>query len=615
MPDVTVFIRPDVTIGAAVPATVSHPRLHDFTNAVRVQQGASDLGVVEIRVGQGLNANVTLGTETTIAGAGHAVTVRAGDAVGAGPSAGGDITIQPGVGIGGGTNGLFVPYATAVVNLGSDARVWGTTFTRGMRPDTGQNLDVRTIQTGAGAGPNITLLTADAGGAGPANGGDLILRTGVGAGAGTRGVIRFDDGGAAMSVLPTTTNLVTLGSASLALAAVRTRAMQADAGQSLTLNEAGGNARMTFVSSGSIQVNSGGLQPLDNINVQWGNGSDVQSRWGTVNANNAMVFAIGVNSAAQSGNVILTTAANIANEHGLAAVATPRLAIFSAADMSAAENRTQHAQIYHDGTNGILATGTGRLTLASNNNVVYIGSGGAGTVNATEWANVGGTAAIRLETSIIRLRANSASTDRVVLDATAAGATFATFTQPVNTSGTPTGLLWTGALHQTLASAEFHDWNLNFANGGAAQITQNAVAIALMRTFRIQPRTYSATAATQVITDAATVAIDGPPGAGANVTITTAWAIRVATGSIGYGDGTDARPGLGPTSDPNTGLFAQAADAIGFSTGGTERMRLDTEAGADNTALWISRVGVLQRVTLDAPDSGGVGFRALRVPN
>lgn len=624
--DRVLYLRPDVQLQGVSPSVVAHAAVLNVTNAVLVEASATSLRQADVRVGQGRDVNVTIGTETTVAGAGHSVTVRAGDAVGAGPSAGGDITIQPGIGIGGGTNGLFVPYATAVVNLGSDPRVWGTTFTRNLRPDTGQNLDVRTIQTGAGAGPNITLLTAAAGGAGPANGGDLILRTGAGAGAGTRGVIRFDDGGAAMSVLPTTSNLVTYGSTTLAAAAFYTRIVQADTTQSLLIRrQDGATWATTHSATGATQL-SLTTQVNDAIQLSFGSSGDAIMVWSTAQTNDALVVGVGTNSAAQGGAVLLVDVTQIGFNFAHTVQANPTLFIHSAA-----ASTTQWTSITHNSTNGVIETGTGVLHLIGatgnvlvTNNIAPIGvATGTSGLSSNPWSNTW-TRQIQSDTSLtttiaggsVYLLQDNAGNEGFRLDLGTTGSTVHWRTvQRASTAGTPTGLLWTAGLHTGLTSAEFHDWNLNFANGGVAQLTQNAVAIALMRTFRIQPRTYSATAATQVITDAATVAIDGPPVAGVNVTITTAWAIRVATGSIGYGDGTAARPGLGPTSDPNTGLFAQAADAIGFSTGGTERMRLDTEAGADNTALWISRVGALQRVTLDVPDSGGVGFRALRVPN
>ncbi|MCI0341691.1 MAG: hypothetical protein L0216_11185 [Planctomycetales bacterium] len=103
MPQAETFIRPDVAFAGA--AVTPHPRLLNFTNAALVETNTSDLGRTDVRVGRARNANVTLGTETTATGAGHTATFAGGDAVGGGPSAGGDVVLQPGSGVGGGAAG------------------------------------------------------------------------------------------------------------------------------------------------------------------------------------------------------------------------------------------------------------------------------------------------------------------------------------------------------------------------------------------------------------------------------------------------------------------------------------------------------------------------------
>lgn len=81
--------------------------------------------------------------------------------------------------------------------------------------------------------------------------------------------------------------------------------------------------------------------------------------------------------------------------------------------------------------------------------------------------------------------------------------------------------------------------------------------------------------------------------------------------------GTAAAPSVTFKADPDTGMWRQAADKLGFATGGVERARLDASATADDTALLLYDVtaGSVKRVSRGAADSGGAGFRLLRVPN
>jgi hypothetical protein len=106
-------------------------------------------------------------------------------------------------------------------------------------------------------------------------------------------------------------------------------------------------------------------------------------------------------------------------------------------------------------------------------------------------------------------------------------------TQSIATSGTPqSGILFTGGAHTTLTAAEAIDADFNFARN--VQFTTGG-AIAAQRAMLIQAPTYTATAATQTLTAAATLAISGPPVVGANVAITNAYALWVQSGSIAIG--------------------------------------------------------------------------------
>lgn len=71
--------------------------------------------------------------------------------------------------------------------------------------------------------------------------------------------------------------------------------------------------------------------------------------------------------------------------------------------------------------------------------------------------------------------------------------------------------------------------------------------------------------------------------------------------------------------DPNTGLGAQAADNLSLIAGGLEGVRVEDPADlvAGETALWVfdDDNNVIEQVTVGAADSGGVGFKLLRIPN
>lgn len=88
--------------------------------------------------------------------------------------------------------------------------------------------------------------------------------------------------------------------------------------------------------------------------------------------------------------------------------------------------------------------------------------------------------------------------------------------------------------------------------------------------------------------------------------------------SLRNADGSDTDPSYTFDSDPDTGVFRQAANALGMSVGGVEHARLSVP-GSGDTALLIrydpGTGATFQRVTVGVADSGGTGFRVLRVPN
>lgn len=102
--------------------------------------------------------------------------------------------------------------------------------------------------------------------------------------------------------------------------------------------------------------------------------------------------------------------------------------------------------------------------------------------------------------------------------------------------------------------------------------------------------------------------------------------LHINTGSLTLGtegfraSGTTAATtdGFTFTGDTDLGMYRQAADSLSFGADGAEAMRL-SDPGNDETVMMlrVDRGGVetLSRVTLGAADSGGAGFKALRVAN
>jgi hypothetical protein len=103
--------------------------------------------------------------------------------------------------------------------------------------------------------------------------------------------------------------------------------------------------------------------------------------------------------------------------------------------------------------------------------------------------------------------------------------------QTVSTDGSPTALTLTGAAHTTLtASTEATDLNFNLAR--TVQFATGALTT--QRAMRIQAPTYGFVGAS-TITTASTLSISGPPVAGTNATITSAYVLNVESGTSNFG--------------------------------------------------------------------------------
>lgn len=84
-------------------------------------------------------------------------------------------------------------------------------------------------------------------------------------------------------------------------------------------------------------------------------------------------------------------------------------------------------------------------------------------------------------------------------------------------------------------------------------------------------------------------------------------------------DGGAGSAGFAFTNDSSTGLYRPAAATLAVTVNGVQTAQLDKADTDTHTTLLVlvnrAAVKTLDRVTIGAADSGGVGFRVLRVPN
>jgi hypothetical protein len=80
--------------------------------------------------------------------------------------------------------------------------------------------------------------------------------------------------------------------------------------------------------------------------------------------------------------------------------------------------------------------------------------------------------------------------------------------------------------------------------------------------------------------------------------------------------GTVTYPSFSFNGDIQTGMYRSAANTVNFALGGSERVRF-SEPSTDETSLWLydANTTSMVRVTVGAADSGGSGYKVLRIPN
>jgi len=93
--------------------------------------------------------------------------------------------------------------------------------------------------------------------------------------------------------------------------------------------------------------------------------------------------------------------------------------------------------------------------------------------------------------------------------------------------------------------------------------------------------------------------------------------LRIDSTSSYFRDGVANTPGLCFISDDNTGMWRPLSDTLGFAAGGLEAARFDNSSSSGQTRFLVFDVdnNQMERVTVGAADSGGSGFKVLRIPN
>jgi hypothetical protein len=102
-----------------------------------------------------------------------------------------------------------------------------------------------------------------------------------------------------------------------------------------------------------------------------------------------------------------------------------------------------------------------------------------------------------------------------------------------------------------------------------------------------------------------------------NVSVGGAEMLRTSSAGLNVlTNGSAAAVSLG-INDNNTGLFRPATDVLGIAAGGVTASHFDNNTTPDETRflLYDTTSNTLKRVSIGATDSGGTGFKVLRVPN
>jgi hypothetical protein len=195
-----------------------------------------------------------------------------------------------------------------------------------------------------------------------------------------------------------------------------------------------------------------------------------------------------------------------------------------------------------------------------------------------------------------------------------------TLSQGAASSGTPTGVVFTGAAHTNLAQGlEATDVNWNLARtvqfDGSGSITTQ-------RAFVVQAPTYAFTVGS-TITNAATLAVTGAPTAGTNATLTNKYALWVQAGQTELDGALVGTAGWTQTGG-NVSLTGSSGSSFTLgNTGGAAALTLQSGTGgsvltsqdrinitAANNSTWKTTAGTL---TIDAGTTLKIGTAAVAI--
>lgn len=92
---------------------------------------------------------------------------------------------------------------------------------------------------------------------------------------------------------------------------------------------------------------------------------------------------------------------------------------------------------------------------------------------------------------------------------------------------------------------------------------------------------------------------------------------KASNGQTQFNDGSAANAGIGFINDDDTGIYRSASDEGRLSAGGVDSVGWNDSVTATETRLKVYDVdnAALETVTVGVADSGGAGFKVLRIPN
>ena len=242
------------------------------------------------------------------------------------------------------------------------------------------------------------------------------------------------------------------------------------------------------------------------------------------------------------------------------------------------ENGGAYTQLGTSGGSGTVSSGTTNTvakytasTTVGNSNITDDGTtivlGGTNLQTSTGGLDRSTSATLTLGgTNSTNLIHKASNTTMYTIIGTTAGAIAHDFAQPVNTSGSPTGIRYVAAAHTTLANADFNNVLIDTS---ATQQFGQSTALATVRSVYIKAPTYSSSVGTKNITTATTFAINAAPTQGTNTSITSLLAFAVEAGNAAF-NGTifaDSSGGVDRSSAATLSLGTTNANAISIGHG------------------------------------------------